>query len=293
MKIALLGVRGQIGNQLVPYFVLRNQYDLWGPNREELNLCDTNLIYDKICNAHPDLIINAAAYTDVDGSEKYKDLAVRINHHAAREIAKAAKTLDIPLIHFSTEYVFDGKRKEKYKEKDKPNPLNQYGRTKLEGDKAILAIAPNGVIFRTSWVYDWRRTNFFLKMKFVMQPGAKIHVVDDQFGVPNSAQLLAKKVYEYILDKDYKKVEIVNLVCSEYTSWFDFAKTICSYLRKDPWVKIFPVSTEKYLGMYAKDRIMAIRPKRAILDNSKANRLGYNMPTWDSAFADFIQKPYK
>jgi len=293
MKIALLGVRGQIGNQLVPYFVLKNHYDVWGPNREDLNLYDTPLIYDIICEQKPELIINTAAYTDVDGAERFKDLADKINHQAVREIAKAAKNLDVPLIHFSTDYVFDGKKEDKYTEKDKPHPLGNYGRSKLAGDEAILSIEPKGIIFRTSWIYDWRRINFFLKMKFVMQPGAKIHVIDDQIGTPNPAQLLAQQVYWYIQENQFAKVNIVNLVCDDHTSWFNFAKTICSHLRKDPWVKVIPVSTEKYLGRYAKDKIVAMRPRNAVLDNTKAKNSGYHLPNWKVAFADFIQKPHK
>jgi dTDP-4-dehydrorhamnose reductase len=293
MKIALLGVRGQIGNHLVPYFVLKNRYDVWGPNREDFNLYDTPFVYDVICKEEPDLIINTAAYTDVDGAERYKDLADKINHQAVREIAKAAKNLDVPLIHISTDYVFDGTKEEKYTEKDKPHPLNLYGRTKLDGDDAILSIGPKGIIFRTSWIYDWRRTNFFLKMKFVMQPGARIHVIDDQFGIPNSAQILAKYVNDYVQAGKFEKMQIVNLVCDEHVSWFQFAKMICSYLRKDPWVKLIPVSTEQYLGRYAKDKIVAMRPKNAVLDNTKAKGLGFHLPKWNVVFADFIQKPHR
>jgi len=289
MKIALLGVRGQVGNQLIPHLVTKSRYDVWGPGRETLNLYDPALVYDKICKEEPDLIINAAAYTDVDGAERYKGLADKVNHQAVREIAKAAKNLAIPLIHFSTDYVFNGEKEEKYKENDLPHPLGVYGRTKLAGDEAILTIKPKGMIFRTSWVYDWRRTNFFLKMKHLMQPGAKVHVIDDQFGIPNSARILAKKVYEYMQRKTFKPAEIVNLACREYASWYQFATRICSYLRKDPWVKIIPLSTEQYLGRFAKDKIVAMRPMHAVLDNSKAAQMGISMPKWTTDFADFIK----
>jgi len=291
MKIALLGIQGQIGNRIVPY-LKKAHHNVWGPNREDLNLYDTPLIYNTICKENPNLIINTAAYTNVDGAENHKNLANKINYQAVREIAKAAKSLDIPLIHFSTDYVFDGNKQEKYKEEDSPHPLNYYGRTKLAGDEAILTIEPKGIIFRTSWVYDWRRTNFFLKMKLLMQPNAEIHIINDQFGVPNSAGLLAKKVYEYIIERNFKKAKVMNLVCSESTSWFDFAKIICTHIQQDPLVNIIPISTAQYVKKFAKDKLVATRPHHAVLDNSKAISSGYTMPNWDTDFINFIQNPY-
>jgi dTDP-4-dehydrorhamnose reductase len=105
--------------------------------------------------------------------------------------------------------------------------------------------------------------------------------------------VLAKKVYEYIITNKFKKAEVVNLVCNEYTSWYQFAKLICTHLRKEAGVKIIPVSTEKYITTQPKDKIIAMRPKYAVLDNSKAAGLGLVMPKWNTAFAEFIQKPYK
>jgi len=292
MKVALLGSGGQVGNH-VAHYLEKPHYIAWAPSSEELNLYDTPLVYDKICKEEPDLIINTAAYTNVDGAERYKELADKVNHRAAQEIAKAAKNLGVPLIHFSTDYVFSGSNEEKYTEDDPTSPLGVYGKTKLDGDEAILAIAPKGIIFRTSWVYDWRRTNFFLKMKFLMSTCATVQVVADQFGIPNSAKLLASKVYEYVEAREFKSVEVVNLVCGEYTSWYQFAKVIYSYLKGEKQVKIIPISTEEYLDEFAKDKLVAMRPRHTILDNSKATRMGLTMPNWDVDFADFIQKPYK
>jgi len=288
MRVFLFGVSGQIGRQLAPYFRLRADTVLYDPIHGVINLANTQDLFSQVCFRKPDLIINAAAYTNVDSAEYNEELANKINHLAVKELAHAAKSLDVPLIHYSTDYVFDGKSTDKYLETSTPNPLSVYGKTKLAGDEAILAVAPRGVIFRTSWVYSNHRTNFYKTMQGKICPGASLRVVDDQFGTPNSASVLAHATYKYMLRNTFDKAEIVNLVCDEYASWYQFAKLICAYWGLEKYVEITPITTAQYLAEQANDRVIAPRPMHAVLDNRKAKSRGVVLPTWVTELRKFM-----
>ena len=135
----------------------------------------------------PDIIVNAAAYTAVDQAESEPELAMAINGDAPGVLAEEAKKLGTLLVHYSTDYVFDGTKDSPYTEEDKPNPLNVYGRTKLAGEQAIQAVDGNHLIFRTSWVYGTRGKNFFLTMLRLAREREEIRVVDDRSGLPPGA----------------------------------------------------------------------------------------------------------
>ena len=158
LKILLTGITGQLGKELKN--VLRKEWDLFPVSRKEMDLSDESVIRRIIRDKKPDLIINPAAYTEVDLAETEKELAFAINEKAPRIIAEEAKALNIPLIHFSTDFVFDGKKSSPYLETDTPTPMSVYGLSKLEGEKAIQEVDGDYLIFRTAWVYSRQGNNF-------------------------------------------------------------------------------------------------------------------------------------
>lgn len=293
MFVALLGSSGQLGGRLLPYFKIWPDLTCWNPTKDELDLRNVQSIRPTIESKRPSLIINAAAYTGVDAAENNPDIADSINHQAVAELSLAAKDLGIPIIHYSTDYVFDGRKGADYTEDDEPNPLSIYGTTKLGGDEQILKNAPKGVIFRTSWVYDAVGSNFYLTMRKLNAAAEAIEVVYDQIGVPNSAFILADATMKYIWKIRKKEIafgkpEIINLTCGGYTSWFGFAQLIMSTLHKP--IAITPIKTEEYLAKNS-EKAIADRPMRAVLSNEKAASIGISMPQWDEEFLKFVKQP--
>jgi len=301
MYVILLGSSGQLGGRLLPYLQGWERFDYWAPTRAELDLCDTQSIRKAITDKYPALIINAAAYTNVDKAEVEPELADKVNHLAVREMALAAKDLNIPIIHYSTDYVFDGTSEEKYAEDSPPNPMSVYGRSKLAGDDDILRIAPTGMIFRTSWVYDAVGTNFYTTIRSLCSKQDSIDIVCDQFGVPNSAYSLANCTMRYLWNRQKDvtdlitdcfhigPVEVTNLASDDYTSWYGFAQLIVSCLRRTTMVR--PITTEDYVKKVGDTKKVAERPKYGILNNGKARSNGIYMPKWNEEFIKFVRQP--
>jgi dTDP-4-dehydrorhamnose reductase len=268
-KILLIGGSGQIG------FALKKELKILGkiesPNRHEFDLTNFELFRKKIQILKPNLIINAAAYTEVDLAETNPELAYKINAEAPKVLAEESLKLDIPLIHFSTDYVFDGRKKKTYSEEDIPNPINIYGKSKLEGEQAIQKIYNKFIIIRTSWVYDPNRgKNFYRTIKKLFQEKNEIRVVNDQYGCPTSARFLAKKITKVLNQlnlnpADEKRWGIYHLTEDIKMTWFDFAKKIFilekSLINKKDF-NIIPVRTIDY-------STVAKRPLNSVLDLEK------------------------
>jgi len=208
------------------------------------------------------LIINPAAYTKVDQAEDEPELAFQINRDAPKVMAEKAREYDIPLIHFSTDYVFDGKKKVAYKEDDPTNPLGVYGASKWAGEEAIKAVGGKFYILRTSWVYSDIGHNFYLTMKRLSEKRDEIRVVSDQFGVPTSNLFIAKQTKKMINQLISENVGIYNLVPDGHCSWCEFAKQIITKTTPAFDInKILPIDTDQY-------PTNAKRPKSSVLDNS-------------------------
>jgi dTDP-4-dehydrorhamnose reductase len=289
-KILLTGGTGQVGYELQT--TLKPLGEIWAPGRDEFDLVNPDSLRRKIQAYQPDLIVNPAAYTAVDQAESEPDLARAINAEAPRVMAEEAHKLNIPLIHYSTDYVFDGTKTEPYTEDDVPNPLNVYGQTKLEGERAIQAAHDQYLIFRTSWVYSTTRgKNFYRTMLKLFQEKEEIRVVDDQIGAPTSAQFLAEKTVE-IIGEFWggscipKACKICHLTPSGKTSWYEFAGEIHRWKLDakagDAFVlrRIIPIPTSEY-------KTSAARPKMSLLDSdcelSKKNR-----PDWKMIFRESL-----
>lgn len=253
-KILLTGGTGQIGYELQT--TLKPLGTVWAPRRDEFDLANPESLRPKIQAYRPDLIVNPAAYTAVDQAELESGLARTINAEAPRVIAEEASKLNIPLIHYSTDYVFDGTKTESYTEDDVPNPLNVYGQTKFEGERAIQAAHDQYLILRTSWVYSpMRGRNFYRTMLRLFQEKEEIIVVDDQIGSPTSAQFITEKTAEILNQLKTKEQSedrwgLYHLTEKETMSWYGFTQKILEQAKQGGFelkVKsVKPVSSNQF-----------------------------------------------
>jgi dTDP-4-dehydrorhamnose reductase len=279
MKILLLGADGQIGWQLRR--ALAPLGSIKACNRSEANLEKPEQIKALITEYSPNIIVNAAAYTAVDKAEEEFKKAALINISAVALIAEEAKKLNALLVHYSTDYVFDGKKSSGYTEDDLTYPLSIYGKTKLEGENKIRESGCNHLIFRTSWVYSNRRNNFIKTIIRLANERKELRIVSDQIGSPTSADFIADVTAHCIIQNhNYKKYGIYNLTSSGEVSWHGLAKFAISELQKDgvnfktKLENIIPITTEEY-------PLPAKRPKHSTLNTDKIKKtFKINIPDW-------------
>ena len=294
MKILLLGSGGQLGLTLST--ALPAQGQVIALNREEGNLEDLVALRNHIRTHKPDVIINAAAYTAVDKAESEREKAHLINATAVGVIAEEALKLNAWLIHYSTEYVFDGKKPAPYIESDPTNPINAYGQSKLDGEKAIQAVGGKYFIFRTSWVYSPFRHNFALAILRKAMTETKLNVVNDSFGAPTSTALLTRvteNVLEHIAnhgDSLANASGIYHLTPTGETSWFDYARLLVKLAREQGLPvtvaddAIHPVSSDFY-------PTIAIRPKNSCLNTEKLSKqFEIVLPDWKVDVRELVLK---
>jgi dTDP-4-dehydrorhamnose reductase len=224
MKILLTGKNGQVGFELNKK--LSMLWDVIAIDREDLDLANTHEISAFIHNINPDLIIHTAAYTAVDQAESEPEMAYQINVASTQALSKKASELDIPVIYFSTDYVFDGLKKEPYLEDDKTNPQSVYGKTKLEGEEAMRQHQKH-IILRTSWVFGSHGQNFIKTILKLIQEKDNLSVVSDQVGAPTSASMLADvtfKMIQKIIDhKGFKNFGTYHVTSHGETNWYQYA----------------------------------------------------------------------
>ena len=267
MKILLTGRNGQVGWELTRHLPSMGQ--LLSTGRAELDLTDTDAIRRLVRETKPELIVNAAAYTAVDKAETETELAMRINGTAPEVLAGEAKRLGAMLVHYSTDYVFDGTNVGAYVEEDAPNPVSAYGRTKLAGESAIQASGCRHLILRTSWVYGPRGKNFFLTIGAKARAGERLRVVADQRGVPTTSSFLAEKTLA-LLAKDARG--LLHLVPAGETTWYEFAREIVALAGSRS--EVTPIKSSEFPAA-------ARRPANSVLDNRKATALlGEPMLHW-------------
>ena len=284
IKVLLLGSSGQIGSSLCS--VLSSKYNLICPTREVLDLQKGKDISSFVRDTNPDLLINAAAYTNVDAAERNILIAQNLNSVLVQKLVEVANDLLIPLVHFSTDYVFDGNKDvnnfEPYTEEDKPNPLNVYGKTKLEGDLFVINNCNQYTIFRTSWLYG-NGTNFPRTIHEVIAKIRKenlkkeISVVNDQFGSPTNSLDVANVVSQFMeRGSVFNRKELYNLSSLGYCSWYDFACFITK-VENISDIKVVPIKASQYIST-------AKRPKVSVLNCKKLLGKSLLLPTWEKAY---------
>ena len=283
LRILLTGSTGQVGWELTRTLIPLGRVVI--PERSHFDLARPELLGALVDTIRPDVIINAAAYTAVDKAEEEPDLALAINAAAPDELAKAARRHGALLVHYSTDYVFDGKKPGAYSEEDAPNPSNVYGRSKLAGEEAVRASGADHLIFRTSWVFAARGTNFLKTILRLAGEREELQIVADQFGAPTWARLVAE-VTALALQQDLVRRKnggfeggTFNLTAAGETSWHGFASAIITAARERGATlkcrKVVPITSAEY-------PLPATRPANSRLSGVRlAERYGLEMPGWD------------
>ena len=285
LRILISGQQGQVSQALQQH--LQNMGELIVLGRDQLDLSQPESIRPVVRDIKPDLIINAAAHTAVDQAESEPDLAFAINATSPGVFAEEAAALGVPLIHYSTDYVFDGSKAGAWVEADTPNPLGVYGNSKLAGERAIAAAGGQHLILRTSWVYSLTGRNFLLTMQRLLQEREKLSIVADQIGAPTWAGTIAAStgaLIERWRDGAPGAWGVYHLTASGETSWFGFAEAIGQQLINTgkPCAALEPIASSAY-------PTPAARPLNSRLDCSLLQRQwGVSQPDWHDALLECL-----
>lgn len=288
IRVLLTGVSGQVGGALHP--LLQTAGDVLAPDRARFDLARPETLVEALNAFAPDLIVNPAAYTAVDRAEDEPDVAYRVNSEAVAVMAGWAAARGVPLVHFSTDYVFDGHGDTPWNEDSATGPLSVYGASKLAGETAIRTAGGPHLIVRTSWVYNATGANFLKTIARLAGERKTLRIVADQIGAPTSARTIANAVFQ-IMGSDASRAasalastrQIVNVACAETTNWHGFATAIVSGL-KARGVKL---AADEILPIEAKEYpTKAVRPGNSRLDLSRLkNQFGVTPPTWPEALS--------
>lgn len=301
-RILLIGKTGQVGSELA--FRLLPRYELTALGKAELDLANPADIREAVARARPAVIINCAAYTRVDEAESHENLAFEINATAPAVLAEEARKIGAALIHYSTDYVFDGEKRTPYLETDSTNPISAYGRSKLAGEQAIQTAGIPHLILRTEWVYARSGRNFLLTILRLATERSELRIVNDQFGAPTTNLQIAAataKILEAV-QADPSKIKersgIYHFTAQGETTWFEFAKTILETCASDPpsddWYRvatngraiaaerIVPIKTAEY-------PTPARRPAYSVLSNERLRAtFGFQLPDWREQLREIL-----
>ena len=276
MKILIAGSNGMLGHDLQE--VLKNKHELILTTSKTLDITDKNHTIDFILNNKPDIVINSAAYTNVDGCEENQDLAYSVNGQGPKNLAIACSELDIPLVHISTDYVFNGKNNRPWVEDDEIGPISVYGKSKLQGEINIRENLDKFFIIRTAWLYGINGGNFPKTMLELAKTHPEITVVTDEVGCPTYTLDLAKAIAE-LIESDY--YGIYHITNSGSCSWFDFAEYIFEIANLD--IKVIPVTASEFARP-------APRPSYSVLENKKWLENGFKpLRNYKEAIKDYIK----
>ena len=282
-SILITGAKGQLGCELQELIPLYPQYRFFPTDVDTLDLCDKEAV-ESFLNKNPiDYIINCAAYTAVDKAEDDSVLCYRINRDAVQNLAEAAGG-KAKIIHISTDYVFDGTSERPLRETDKTNPQSVYGKSKLEGEQALLKTSPESIIIRTAWLYSSFGNNFVKTMIRLGKEKESINVVNDQIGTPTYAADLAKAILTIIEESEKNRIfhsGIYHYSNEGVCTWYEF----CLKIHESAGIttcKVRPVSTAEYPAK-------AARPKYSLLDKTKIKKTFHlSIPQWEESLKHFI-----
>ena len=289
-RILLLGAGGQLGQEI--YKDLSNNYDILSLTKKECDITNYSFVEEKIKLFKPKVIINAAAYTNVDDAENNESLADNINHLAVDNLARLSKNYKVVLIHFSTDYIFNHKINEPISEDEKEDPINVYGLTKYLGEKSIIKNMENFYILRISWVYGKYGKNFPKTILRLAKNKKELNIVSDQIGSPTPTSLISS-VINKLLVLHFKGSDcfgIYNLSPSGSCSWYEIGNFILEHVKDKKNIKlktINKISSKEF-------KSLAKRPKYSYLDNSKIKKvLNVNIHDWKYYLKDFIESNYE
>ncbi|MBN2098867.1 MAG: dTDP-4-dehydrorhamnose reductase [Dehalococcoidia bacterium] len=278
MRVLVTGAAGMLARDLVPCLQQRGHYVL-APPENDLDITHLDAIRRWTESANPEIIINCAAYTKVDQAEKEEALANVINGLAVQNLCLACQEGDIPLVHFSTDYVFDGTKAGPYTIHDHPNPINAYGRTKLLGEKYVLWLLNRFYLVRTSWLFGIHGPNFIETMLKLAGKQKQVSVVNDQRGCPTWTQHLSEAVVSLVESGRYGVYHATN---SGPTTWFEYATEI--FRLAGTGTEVLPITTDQF-------PTAATRPKNSVLDPFPLTEvIGREMPPWQEAVRQYLEE---
>ena len=284
--IVVTGCNGQIGYEITRIMTLLG--DVMPVDMDELDLSRSEKVVSFMREHKPDIVINTAGYTSVDTAESNENAAMQVNAVVPGIIAEELKKTGGLIVHFSTDFAYDGTKTAPYHENDRVNPLSVYAKTKLAGDAAIIESGAKHLIFRTSWIYGARGRNFLLTMLSLCKNREELSVVNDQLGAPTWCRAVAEGVGLVLSRKeafDPAYSGLYHMTCAGKVTWYEFAVKIAKFYeyKTKNRITVYPVSTGEY-PMKAK------RPKYSVLDNSKLNSaFGIVMPDWTVCFKQVMQ----
>lgn len=285
-RILLTGSKGQVGSALR---LVLPQSALISSDRNTLNLANPDSIRNTVRDCKPTIIINAAAYTTVDRAETEADLAMAVNGVAPGILAEEAKRINATLIHYSTDYVFDGRKLTAYTETDTPNPLSIYGKTKLAGERAIQAVGAAHYILRTSWVYASEGTNFMNTILRLAHERPELRIVDDQIGAPTWARAVAEMTEKILTAGTDSQHGLYHFTAKGAVTWYGFARAILDKVQTISGVvppKLTPITTADY-------PLPARRPANSRLDTTRFNAAFDITPTpWQDLLELCLQEKF-
>ena len=276
MKVLVAGAAGMLAKDLIPCLVLRG-HEVVAPLESDLDITRLDVIRGWIGSGDPDVLINCAAYTKVDQAESEERLAGIINGLAVQNLCLACQEADVPLVHFSTDYVFDGTKSGPYAIYDHPNPINAYGRTKLLGENYVLWLLNQFYLVRTSWLFGIHGPNFIETMLNLAQKQEQVSVVNDQRGCPTWTQHLSEAVVSLIESGRYGVYHATN---SGPTTWFEYAREI--FRLAGTGTEVLPITSDQF-------PTAAARPKNSVLDPFPLTEvMGREMPSWQEALEQYL-----
>jgi len=296
VKILVTGVGGQVGWELMR--ACQPLGEVVGVGRAQADLADPEAIRAVVRRERPRVILNPAAYTAVDQAEREEALALRINRDAVAILAEEAMRLGALLVHYSTDYVFDGKLARPYREDDAPHPIGVYGRSKLAGEEALRASACDWLCLRTSWLYAARGRNFLRTILRLAGEREELRVVDDQIGAPTAARLVADASAQIIARTLVERAAgtfasaVLHLSAGGAISWHGFAERVVAAARAQPRApdmrvrRIVPIASDEYPQA-------APRPRNSRLDcGALARRYDLELPRWEAGLALCVEELY-
>lgn len=277
MKICIIGHKGMLGQDMM-IEAQKENHEVIGVDIDEINITDKDSVETVLNSIKPDAVINCAAYTAVDLCEEKVDLAFSVNGDGPENIGLVANELDIPVVHISTDYVFNGKNKDPYTELSATSPESVYGKSKLSGEEKLIAATDKHYILRIAWLYGEHGNNFAKTISGLARDRDSLKVVNDQYGTPTWTVDVCRQIFKILKDGKYG---IYHSTSEGSCSWFDFTKYIIDAYNIS--CEILPCTTEEFPRP-------APRPAYSVLENCFAKEQGINvMPHWKEAFDNYVK----